>query len=80
VATASTAAAACLAGSAVPQAVKGDRRKPGARSERVGLYVLVLAVTLIALNHHGAIVPVPGNATGVHPTPSAKLCQATTRA
>jgi hypothetical protein len=42
----------------------------------VGLYALVLAVTLIALNHHGAIVPVPGNATGLHPTPSAELCQA----
>ena len=29
------------------------------------LYVLVLAVTLIAWNHHGAIAPVPQNATGI---------------
>ena len=40
-----------------------------------GLYVLVLAVTLITLNHHGAIVPVPGTATGIHPAPSALMCQ-----
>ena len=40
-----------------------------------GLYVLVLAVTLIALHHHGAIVPVPENAAGIHPTPLAEVCQ-----
>ena len=39
------------------------------------LYVLVLAVTLIASNHHGTIAPVPQNATGIHPTPSASSCQ-----
>ena len=40
-----------------------------------GLYTLVLAVTLIAGNHHGAIVPVPPIATGINPTPSASVCQ-----
>ena len=40
-----------------------------------GLYVLVLAVTFIALNHHGAIVPVPGPAKGINPAPAALLCQ-----
>jgi hypothetical protein len=41
----------------------------------VGLYALVLAATLVALNHHGAIVPVPENAVGIHPTPVAEVCQ-----
>jgi hypothetical protein len=36
--------------------------------------VLVLVSTFIAF-HHGAIVPVPENATGIHPPPSAELCQ-----
>lgn len=40
-----------------------------------GFYVVVLAVVLIALGHHGAIVPTPGTATGIHPAPSAMLCQ-----
>jgi hypothetical protein len=41
-----------------------------------GLYLIVLAVTLMALNHHGAIAAVPQNAMGIHPAPSASSCQA----
>jgi hypothetical protein len=40
----------------------------------VVLYGAVLLITLTAMNHHGAIVPVPENAMGIHPTPSAEQC------
>lgn len=39
-----------------------------------GLYVLVLAASLVALHQSGSIVPVPQNAVGILPKPSALLC------
>ena len=39
------------------------------------LYVAVLLITMIAVRHTGAFVPVPQNALGIQPVPSALSCQ-----
>ena len=39
------------------------------------LYVAVLLFTMIAVHHNGAFVPVPQNALGIQPVPSALSCQ-----
>jgi hypothetical protein len=42
----------------------------------VGLYMVVLVITITAMHHNGSFVPVPQNALGIQPVPSALHCRA----